>query len=173
MVEHFLSTILWHLTQQLHILQREGVSLQEFPVGKIKEISYLRFDPGEMLLETLESYLKEKDLRDGIILSGVGSLSACRFHFVEGDGSHPAKNRFIEMNASIEINSLTGIIIDYEPHLHITVGHNNISTGGHLEHGCRVFTMVELSIAVMTPTKLTRRRTPEITGYHYKNLREI
>ena len=147
--------------------------MQSFSVGQIQEVLFLRLDPGEMLLESLEKFVKDSNLRDGAILTAVGSLTKCEFHTVEGDGTHPSTNLFLKLSGSIEIISLTGLIVDYEPHLHISVRSNDSLTGGHLEHGCQVFTMVELSLAVFSSTTLTRIRTPEITGYNYKNLREI
>ena len=147
--------------------------MQAYSVGQIQEVRFLRLDPGEMLIESLEQFIKDSNLRDGAILTAVGSLNKCEFHTVEGDGTHPSKNLFLKLSGSIEIISLTGLIVNYKPHLHISVRSNDSLTGGHLEHGCQVFTMVELSIAVFSPTTLTRLRTPEITGYHYENLREI
>lgn len=145
--------------------------MEGFPVGPLFDLRYLRLDPDDQLLESLEEYIRMTDLCDGIILSGVGSLSKSRFHVVEGDGTHPVDNRFVELAGSIEIISLQGIIADYEPHLHLCLMHNGVTMGGHLEQGCRILTMAELAIAVVSPTQLSRRRTPEITGYNYKNLR--
>ncbi len=147
--------------------------MEAFSVGQIEEIRYLRLDPGEPLLESLEQYISDMNIRDAIVFSSAGSLSHCCFHIVSGDGTHPSDNEFIELSGSIEIISLSGIIVDYEPHLHICIGKDRVLNGGHLEHGCIVYTMAEISIAIIKPTELTRLRTPEITGYHYKNIRKV
>ena len=147
--------------------------MQAFSVGQLQDIFYLRIDPGDLLLESLQQFLENKKIRDAIILSGLGSLSICNIHTVEGHGNHPSENRFIHIEGAIEILSLTGLIINYEPHLHISLFHNNITIGGHVEKECQIFTMAEISLGIISPTNLTRIRTPEITGYHYKNIREI
>lgn len=146
--------------------------MQIFTVGQIDYVHYLRIDPEELLLEMVEEVARQKNVRDGVVLSTVGSLSFCRIHIVTGDGTNPVQNKFIELSGSIEIVSMSGMIVDYEPHLHMCVMLDKEVAGGHVEHGCRILTMAEISIGAVKPTGLRRVRTPEITGYHYKNLRE-
>jgi predicted DNA-binding protein with PD1-like motif len=51
-----------------------------------------------------------------------------------------------------------GIIADGEPHIHITLsGAETGAFGGHLEKGCRVLYLAEVTIIKFSGPRLTRR----------------
>jgi predicted DNA-binding protein with PD1-like motif len=94
--------------------------------------------PGEKLLESINEAIKTYEIRDGVIISGIGTLKRCHMHYVNTT-SFPAENRFYVVEEPLEIGSISGIIADYEAHLHMTVGcRDQRSYTGHLEDGCEV-----------------------------------
>ena len=51
-----------------------------------------------------------------------------------------------------------GIIANYEPHIHISLWDvNKQYQGGHMEDGCSVLTLSEISIKRLSSLRLTRR----------------
>ena len=61
------------------------------------------------------------------------------------------------MKGPFEILDAGGIIADGEPHLHIALsGSGKGAFGGHLEKGCRVLYLAEITILKYTGEPLTR-----------------
>lgn len=123
------------------------------------KIHYLHLVKGDDVLECLRQMLREKGIRNGILLSGIGTLNACRMHGVITP-ELPAKDDFFGWEGiPIELAGLSGIIADYEPHLHMVVtlyGEERKTYCGHIEPGCRVLCLAELAIL---ETTLPMRRT--------------
>ena len=42
----------------------------------------IRLDAGDMLLESIEQVIKEADIKNGVVVSGIGTLSDTRIHMV-------------------------------------------------------------------------------------------
>ena len=79
----------------------------------------IRLDAGDMLLESIEQVIKEADIKNGVVVSGIGTLSDTRIHMVT-TVSYPAVEIYPEWNdVPMELSSISGIIADYMPHLHI------------------------------------------------------
>ena len=130
------------------------------------EMILVRFDPGEDLLEGLQSLIQAEGIKAGVVLSGIGSLSRCYFH--QTNGGHPPvlatrHQDYVELTGSWELGSLQGIIADGEPHLHMTVGENDRTYAGHVEKGNIVFTLAEVSLLVIdAPIKRQLQRAEKI-----------
>jgi hypothetical protein len=102
--------------------------------------------PGEKLLESIRDVVKSRDIRDGAVISGVGTLNRCHMHYVNTSG-FPPENRFYVVEEPLEVGSISGLIADYEPHLHIAVGCRDQRTYvGHLEDGSVVLYLAEVLI---------------------------
>ena len=99
----------------------------------------LRLDPGEDVLLALRDTVREHDIRNAAILSGVGSLDRYHFHVVKTTNMPPG-NTFVRGEGPFDILSVTGLVVDGEVHAHITFSNTEIAMGGHLEEGCRVLT---------------------------------
>ena len=116
--------------------------------------------PGEKLLESIREVVKSCDIRDGAVISGVGTLKRCHMHYVNTSG-FPPENRFYAVEESLEIGSISGLIADYEPHLHIAVGCRDQRTYvGHLEDESVVLYLAEVLIMRLDDMGLRREMDP-------------
>jgi len=106
----------------------------------------LRLDPGEDVLLTLRDAVREHDIRNAAILSGVGSLDRYHFHVVKTTNMPPG-NTFVQGEGPFDILTLTGLVVNGEVHAHITFSNTELAMGGHLEEGCRVLTFAVVVIA--------------------------
>ena len=77
--------------------------------------------PEEKLLESVREVVKEHGVRDGAVVSGIGTLRMCHMHYVNTTG-FPAENKFYHVEEPLEIAAIGGLIADYEPHLHMAAG---------------------------------------------------
>ena len=112
--------------------------------------------PDEKLLESIQAVIKSHNIRDGAVVSGIGTLKRCHMHYVNTI-TFPAENRFYVVEEPLEIGSITGLIADYEPHLHMTAGCRDQRTyTGHVEPGCVVLYLAEILIMRMDNGKLGR-----------------
>jgi len=128
-----------------------------FGGAQIQEIYRIRLDRGDLLLESIIAAIKDHDIQDGLMLTGVGSVQDCTYHSVKSLAA-VAEDQFITVKGPTEILNLDGIIATGEPHLHITLSTGKRGAfGDHLENGCRVLYRVELTIAKLTGTPLARK----------------
>jgi uncharacterized protein len=123
--------------------------MEAMTCGLTSELILVRFDPGERLLEGLCDVIRAEGIRQGLVLSGIGTLSDCRLH--QAIAGYPPNlmtrhQEYLELKGSYEIASIQGIIADGEPHLHITVCEGRQTIAGHLEDGCVVMGVAEVAI---------------------------
>ncbi len=102
--------------------------------------------PEEKLLESIREVIKAHKIRDGAVISGVGTLKRCHMHYVN-TSTFPPENRYYFVEEPVEVGSISGLIADYEPHIHIAVGCRDQKTYvGHLEEGSVVLYLAEVMI---------------------------
>jgi predicted DNA-binding protein with PD1-like motif len=112
--------------------------------------------PDEKLLESIQAVIKSHHIREGAVVSGIGTLKRCHMHYVNTT-TFPAENRFYVVEEPLEIGSISGLIADYEPHLHMTAGCRDQKTyTGHVEPGCVVLYLTEVLIIRLDGMKLGR-----------------
>jgi predicted DNA-binding protein with PD1-like motif len=110
-----------------------------------------------MLLESFRDAIAERGIHNGAVVSGIGTLKTCRMHYVTHTEFPPA-DRIFTISRPLELLSVSGIIADGEPHLHIVVscGENEV-WGGHLEDGSEVLYLAEFAVMVFNDLRLRRR----------------
>jgi uncharacterized protein len=112
---------------------------------------------GDLLLESLRAVAREADIHTGVLMTGLGSLSAGHIHYVVSNDM-PPRDQFIKLPGPLEIVGFSGIIAGYEPHVHISLmDKHGKFYGGHLEDQCAILTLSEISIRRLPDLKLTRR----------------
>ena len=116
--------------------------------------------PEEKLLESIKEAIKRHDIRNGVVVSGVGTLKRCHLHYVD-TSTFPPVNKFYVIDEPLEIGSISGLIADYEPHFHITVGcREDRAWNGHLENDSMVLYLAEVCILKMNHHEMKREMDP-------------
>jgi len=112
--------------------------------------------PGELLLESITEALKKHDIENGVVISGIGALKRCKMHSVEHT-EFPPKDVFYTVEKPLQLQSVSGIVAAYKPHLHVVVswGENGV-WGGHLEEDCEVSYVAEIAVLKCNGLRMTR-----------------
>ncbi|HEY4496633.1 MAG TPA: PPC domain-containing DNA-binding protein [Candidatus Paceibacterota bacterium] len=123
----------------------------------MRQIS-IRLKPLDDLKEEIVKLAEVKNIKAGILLSAVGSLSRASLRMA---GGGEIKDR----SADFEIVSATGTISKNGCHIHVIVSDKDGNClGGHLNFGSIVRTTVELVILIFDDTEY-KRLPDEETGY--------
>ncbi len=101
------------------------------------------------LLAEIEKQTQTLNIRNAVILSGIGSALSTHYHMVT-NRTFPSKNTYFETKAtSADIISMNGYILAGRVHAHITFANPERAYGGHLESGTKVFTFAIVTIGVL------------------------
>ncbi|MGC9455849.1 MAG: PPC domain-containing DNA-binding protein [Phycisphaerae bacterium] len=122
------------------------------------EMVVVALEPDELLLESIEQAVAENGIRNGMVVSGIGTLKTCHMHYIKHTG-FPSDNGFYKLQKPLELLSVSGIIADGEPHLHIvcSCGENEVYCG-HLEHDSKVCYLAEIAILKCNGMEMTRTK---------------
>jgi len=142
--------------------------MDNFTAGKTGKITILSLKQGEMLLERIEEFVKKSGIKEGVVLSGIGTLDKCVLHMVMTTGYPPVEHFARWDDKALELASIQGFIANGKPHLHTVVSDNERTWAGHLEYGCRVLYLAEVVIMETAGTGLVRE--PDDKGI--KHLRQ-
>ncbi len=116
---------------------------------------------GDLVLESLNEVARAADIHTGVVITGIGSLTRGRIHTVISN-DYPPTDEFIDLEGPLEVVQYGGIIANYQPHIHISLwDRQKRYHGGHLEEGCEVLALSEISIRRCTELRLTRRQRDE------------
>jgi predicted DNA-binding protein with PD1-like motif len=117
--------------------------------GHFDRIVVLRFKYKTDLLAGLKKMVKQENIRNGVILSAVGSVRGYQFHTVS-NRTFPSQDTFVKNPTQpADLVSMNGYIIDGRVHPHMTLATPDKVIAGHLEPGTEVFTFAIVTIGVM------------------------
>ena len=135
-----------------------------FGPNKIQDVYRVLLNRDALLLESINKVIHEKDVQDGHVSITAGSVQECTYHYVTSTALK-STNAFKTVKGPLEILNGGGIIADGVPHIHITLataGGN--AFGGHLENGCRVLYLAEITIEKYAGQRLTRKPNEQGTS---------
>lgn len=128
-----------------------------FGAAHAQEVYRVLLDRNALLLESITDVIKQKDIQDGQVFVTAGSVQECTYHYVTSAAQKPV-NAYKTIKEPAEILNAGGIIASGEPHLHITLSTPDKGAfGGHLEKGCRVLYLAEVTIVRYSGPPLTRK----------------
>ena len=110
---------------------------------RVSSAHIVRIDPTEDVLNSLKTFVAEHDVRQAIVAGGYGTLAAHHLHWVRHNRL-PAENAYGRGEGGIEILAMNGLVVDGEPHVHITLSTPEGAYGGHLEEGCIAYVLCEV-----------------------------
>lgn len=118
----------------------------------------LRLHPGEDLKQSLVALAEKNEIRAGLILTCVGSLTRAALRLADQPETSFFEGKF-------EIVSLVGTLGPDGPHLHISVSDPAGQTlGGHLQEGSLIYTTAEIVLADLEDWVFLREIDPQ-TSY--------
>ena len=100
--------------------------------SSFERIETIRMSSGTDLLDGLKRAIKEKQIKNGVILVGIGSLTDYYFHVVS-DKNLPPAEEFPKASVPMDITSVQGYVLNGRVHAHIALSDENSVIGGHLE----------------------------------------
>jgi len=117
-----------------------------------------RLKPGQDLFDSIEAFVRQRNIEAGCVLSSVGSLTRATLRLANREFT-------TDYDGYFEIVSITGTVSIYGSHLHLSIADQDGKTiGGHFESGCKIYTTAEIVIAVFDDV-VYRREFAEDSGY--------
>jgi hypothetical protein len=133
-------------------------SPQIFGAAHVEEVYRVLLDRDALLLESVMDVIKQKKIQDGHVSITAGSVQECTYHFVTSAAGKPV-DEYKTVKGAFEILNAGGIIAGGEPHIHITLASPDKGAfGGHLEKGCRVLYLAEVTMLKYTGQPLMRQK---------------
>jgi len=123
-------------------------------------IVVVRLAYGDDVLDTLHAICRRERIRNGVILTGFGSLTDLSVTGVVGPQFPPRRFYNRRRPRGVEIIAMSGVIADYHVHCHLVLCDRRGAFGGHLERGCRVLSLAEIALMRVDGVKLARRVDP-------------
>lgn len=118
----------------------------------------LRLKPSQDLRRELEVFTAARQMRAGLVLTCVGSLTQAALRLANADSTSLFTGHF-------EIVSLVGTFSPDGAHLHLSISDTQGTTlGGHLMEGCLIYTTAEIVLAEL-PGLAFHRPLDLRTGY--------
>jgi predicted DNA-binding protein with PD1-like motif len=113
-----------------------------------KSVEIIRMGPGTDMLDGLNTAIKEKGIRNAVILAGIGSVTDYHFHVVS-DKNLPPAEEFPKASVPMDVVSVQGYVLNGRVHAHLSLSDENSMTGGHLEKGTKALTFFIITIGVL------------------------
>jgi uncharacterized protein len=122
--------------------------------GTIKRVHIVHLNPGDDILPSLRKAVAEKNIKHGVIMGAIGSVTSYHFHVVNSPDLPPAE-LYPKGDGPYDIATMTGFIFNGRVHCHIIFSDERIAFGGHLEEGCKVLTFNVVPIAELEDIDIT------------------
>ena len=120
--------------------------------GRFDRVVVIRAKNKTDLLTEMEKQVKAQNIRNAVILSGIGSVRGYRFHNVTGR-DYPVPDMFVSApNTPADFIAMNGYVVNGVIHAHIilALGDNKGTTvSGHLEKGTEVLTFAIVTLGIM------------------------
>lgn len=116
----------------------------------------IRLDQGDDVLGSINQVIWENGIRDGAVVSGIGTVSHAVLHMVTTTGYPPVEKYPVWEDTALEVCAIQGMIADGVPHLHAVFSDAEKAVGGHLEPGCITLYLCEIVLEAWKSPSLTR-----------------
>jgi predicted DNA-binding protein with PD1-like motif len=116
--------------------------------SEIKRVVVIRVKYDTDLLKGLEEAVKKEKIKNGVFLSGAGSLTSYRVHAVSNT-TFPSTQAYSEAKGPFDLLAVTGYVLNGRIHAHITLVDTNKAFGGHLHEGTKVFTFAIVTLGIL------------------------
>lgn len=144
--------------------------MKYFTTEKYGRAVVLHLGKGEKVLESITKACEELNLKNGVLVTAIGSLRKGSLHVIARISDDPL-NEYYKIDAPIELGAAQGLILDGEPHIHVNIScFDGKVLSGHLEPDCEIQYLGEFCILELLDMDLTRKLDEfNISYIDYKN----
>lgn len=131
--------------------------MKSFVSEKSGRVVTMHLQKGERLVESIRDEAGRLGIENAVLLCAIGSLRKIVMHVILTTDDQ-AENQYMTIEEPIELGAMQGLILNGEPHFHFACsapGGKNYT--GHVEEGCEVQYLVELSFMELTGLEVERR----------------
>jgi len=128
--------------------QEEDASSINITTSKFERIEIIKMESGTDMLEGLKNAVKEKKIKNAVILAGIGSVTDYHFHVVS-DKNLPPAHEYPSASRAMDLIAVQGYILNGRVHAHITLSDENSALGGHLEPGTKALTFFIITLGIL------------------------
>jgi predicted DNA-binding protein with PD1-like motif len=111
-------------------------------------LEIIRMRSGTDLLEGLQHAIREKNIKNAVILAGIGSVTHYHFHVVS-DKNLPPAEEYPKASRALDLTTLQGYILNGRIHAHMTLSDENNAFGGHVEPGTKALTFFIVTLGIL------------------------
>lgn len=130
--------------------------MRTFTTHEYGRIIIIHLSKGEKVLESITKEVKRLNIQNAVILSAIGSMRKAALHIITNTNDDSV-NKYMTIENPIELGAVQGVIIDGEPHLHLVCSDPERAYIGHLEEGCEVQYLAEISLMEIEGLAVTRK----------------
>ena len=124
--------------------------------GHFDRIVVIRLKYRANLLEGMKKVVAEQHIRNGVILSGIGSLRGYEVHAVS-NRDFPTEDTFTaNPTQPVDLVSMNGYVINGRIHAHMTLATPDKVIAGHVEEHNEVYTFAIITVGVMNDANLDK-----------------
>lgn len=109
----------------------------------------------DLILESIQKAVDEYHIKNAIITSGIAATYYMRWHHIGNTEDKPS-DVILDHSAPMEVGGISGMIIDGVPHLHCTFSDHERAWAEHLEEGCRIQYVGEISMIELLDLDIAR-----------------
>ncbi len=161
---YYKRAVLMLLAGSVAAAQSPAPAPRVFGTAQVQEVYRVRLDRDALILESIVAVAKQKGIQDGHVMITAGSVQECTYHYVTSIDQKP-KDEYKTVKGPFEILGGGGMIADGQPHVHISLaGPGQPAFGGHLENGCKILYLGEITLVKYSGEALTRQPNAQGVG---------
>jgi predicted DNA-binding protein with PD1-like motif len=127
--------------------QGDNPVIQTVSTG-FERIEIIRMKSGTDMLEGFNEAVRQKGIKNAVIISGIGSVTDYHFHVVS-DKNLPPAEEFPKASVPMDLVSVQGYILNGRVHAHVALSDENSVVGGHLEKGTKALTFFIITLGIL------------------------
>ena len=131
--------------------------------SRIGRTLIISFRKGDYLREALAELALQEGIENAVITSGIATFDEAKIQMTTTSG-YPIGYHVEELNQPLELASLSGTIINSEPHIHGVISNPETTWSGHLLDGCRILYLGEVVVQELLGCSL--KRYPDENGVY-------
>lgn len=142
--------------------------MKYFASDSIGRTFIIRLERGDLLREVLAGLAQKEKIENAVIVSGIATFDEVNMQMTT-TYDYPIGYHSVNLREPLELASLDGTIIHFEPHIHGVVSNADKTWAGHFLDGCKVLYLGEIAVQELVDINLIRKPDKNGVRLIYEN----